>query len=276
MSAVTKDVWAEAGDVRPLNSWKEFEKHVRVAGYPLLKRLDDFPGAVLVAGCQRSGTTMLAKVITESEGMTNFWFGVDPCMDAGLLLSGYLPHEPEGRYCFQTTHVDEKYDEYLEHDGYRMIWCLRNPRSVVYSLVYNWSNWGLNVTFDRCGLDDRTLTGPESLGYKLLGPRVVPKIERGCHIYNIKVRQIFELKQRLAPEQLAIVDYDELVKHKTTLLPAIYDFIGLDYAESYADQILGTSIDKASKLSPSEVSVIDQLCGPVYEQALTLRTLTAE
>ena len=97
MSAAAQDVWGSAGDIRPLNSWKEFEKYVREAGYPLLKRLDDFPGAVLVGGCLRSGTTMLAEVITESAGMTNFWFGVDPNMDAGLLLSGYLPHEPQGR-----------------------------------------------------------------------------------------------------------------------------------------------------------------------------------
>ncbi len=103
MNVQVEDVWAEAEHVRPLNSWKEFEKHVRIAGYPLLARLDDFKDAILVAGCQRSGTTMLAKVITESEGIRNFWFGVDPCMDGGLLLSGYLPHEPVGRYCFQTT-----------------------------------------------------------------------------------------------------------------------------------------------------------------------------
>lgn len=271
-----KDVWAEAGDLRPLNSWKEFEKHVRVAGYPLLARLDEFRDSILVAGCQRSGTTMLAKVITESRGIRNFWFGVDPCMDGGLLLSGYLPHQPEGRYCFQTTHVDEKYEEYLEHSDYRMVWCLRNPRSVVYSLVYNWSTWGLNVTFDRCGLEDRELQGAESMAYRLVGPRAVSRIERGCHIYNVKVQQIFELKNRLPADRLAIVDYDELVRNKHEMLPAIYEFIDLEYDPSYADKILETSIDKASRLSEKEVAVIDRLCEPTYERARELRTLTAE
>jgi hypothetical protein len=276
MNAQVKDVWAEAEHVRPLNSWKEFEKHVRVAGYPLLGRLDEFKDSILVAGCQRSGTTMLAKVITESEGIRNFWFGVDPCMDGGLLLSGYLPHEPEGRYCFQTTHVDEKYEEYLAHSDYRMIWCLRNPRSVVYSLVYNWSSWGLNVTFDRCGLEDRSQSSTEALAYKVLGPRAVSRIERGCHIYNVKVQQIFELKAKLPAERLAIVDYDELVRHKQQMLPAIYEFIDLDYQPAYADKILETSIDKASRLNAKEVAVIDALCQPIYERARDLRTLLSD
>jgi len=41
----------------------------------LLNKLDEFPNAVLVTGCQRSGTSMRARVITLSEGMTYYWFG---------------------------------------------------------------------------------------------------------------------------------------------------------------------------------------------------------
>lgn len=211
---------------------------------------------------------MLGNVITESDGINNFWFGVDPCMDAGLLLSGYVDHDPVGRYCFQTTHVDERYPEYFQNRGdFRMIWCLRNPKSVVYSLMYNWSDWGLNVTFRRCGLADVQMGRVQRLAHKVFGTRVVSRLERACMIYNSKVSQLFILARNLPPERLLVIDYDELVKRKNEMLPKVYEFIELEYKQQYADKILGTSIDKASKLSKREASFIQTECGPVYQEA---------
>ena len=46
-----------------IKRWPQFEKKVRLRGVELLKRLDDFPDSILVTGCQRSGTTMLTKII---------------------------------------------------------------------------------------------------------------------------------------------------------------------------------------------------------------------
>jgi hypothetical protein len=58
-----------------ITTWHQFEQTVRARGCNLLRRLGNFPRSILVAGCQRSGTTMLSRIITQSEGMTNYWFG---------------------------------------------------------------------------------------------------------------------------------------------------------------------------------------------------------
>jgi len=96
-------------------TWKKFAPEVRPGGCNLLARLDEFPNSILVSGCQRSGTTMLLRLITQSEGMVNYWFGRDDELDAALILSGFEPHTPHGRYSFQTTYLNECAHEYYDH-----------------------------------------------------------------------------------------------------------------------------------------------------------------
>jgi len=253
-----------------IKKWPQFENQVRRRDMKLLKRLDDFPDAILVAGCQRSGTTMLAKIIAESEGLYDFKLGAtDACLDAALILAGSVDHQRvDRRYCFQTTHVDECYPEYLEHTGdFRMLWCLRNPLSVVYSLVYNWSNWGLNTTFMRCGVSELETYDLRAPLMRLLGARGVSKLHKACMIYNAKVSQIFELSKRLKCKGLVVVEYDELVNRKHEVLPKLYDFLEVDYRSEYADKILATSLSKANRLSDYESETILRLCEPVYDKA---------
>jgi hypothetical protein len=253
-----------------ITTWKDFTRLVRSRGCHLLRRLDEFPHAVLVAGCQRSGTTILARVITQSAGMVNYWFGDDDELDAALILSGSIAHTPSGRYCFQTTFVDECYREYLEHPGpFQIAWVIRNPHSVVYSLLYNWTPIGLDGTFAKCGAFQ--LTGIKKYLYQWFGMKALPRVERACYLYTAKTRQLFDLFQALGPERLFIVDYDELVTHKETVLPQIYDFIKLDYNPTYCQQIHSKSVDKKSKLSASENAAITRIAEPIYRQAFDLK-----
>ena len=60
-----------------IKTWKQFAHKVRSKGCNLLKRIDEFPDSVLVAGCQRSGTTMLARLITQNEAMVNYYLCPD-------------------------------------------------------------------------------------------------------------------------------------------------------------------------------------------------------
>src|SRR3989304_2398887 len=134
-----------------ISSWAMFDRKVRASGKKLLGELDRLHGAILVAGCQRSGTTALSRLITGSDGMVDFQFGADDELDAALILSGWGPHPPrQGRYCFQTTYLNNSYPEYFEHRDYKLIWVLRNPASVVYSMLYNWKTVALNRLFRHC------------------------------------------------------------------------------------------------------------------------------
>jgi hypothetical protein len=44
------------------NTWPKFARSVRSKQDKLLSRLEEFPDSILIAGCQRSGTTMLARI----------------------------------------------------------------------------------------------------------------------------------------------------------------------------------------------------------------------
>jgi hypothetical protein len=258
--------------ITKIKTWQKFGRLVRSNGCNLLNRLDDFPDSVLITGCQRSGTTMLSRIITNSQGMVNYWFGPDDELDAALILSGVVAHDPKGRYCFQTTYLNECVGEYLEHKSrYKMVWVLRQPFSVVHSMVHNWKNFALNELFEACATD--LLDEKERKRYAKYGVWGVNRLRRAGLSYCGKVSQLFKLHERLPADQLIIVDYDVLVRRKTVLLPELYRFIDLPYRPEYADMIHNKSIAKHSKLSKKAHMLIEKTCLHLYEEAGKLVTL---
>ena len=249
-----------------IKTWKEFARLIRPKGCNLLCHLDRFPDSILITGCQRSGTTMLTRTITQSDGMVNYWFGEDDELDAALILSGNVAHACRGRYCFQTTYLNECYPEYFAHKNYKMIWVLRNPHSVVYSLLYNWRRWTLNELFVACGLD--LLEESYLKRYQRYGLIGVPKIIRACLAYNGKISQLLELKKRLDQKMIFAVEYDQLVNDTQHQLPRIYEFVNLAYQEGYCKTIHKKSTGKKKLLSRKENEIVGRICLPIYETAL--------
>lgn len=247
-------------------TWPRFARLVRGTQEKLLTRLDAFSDSVLVTGCQRSGGTMLSRVITQSEGMVNYWFGKDDELDAALILSGHVSYEAHGRHCFQTTYLNERYPEYLEHPRHQIIWSLRNPHSVVYSMVHNWRRFALNELFLQCGyahMDYR-----DRIRFQRFGILGVAPIRRAAYAYVGKVSQVFYLKDRYPANRLTILEYDQLVRDKSRLLPALYQRIDLPYKEHYAEPISERSLGKKDRLTEAERTVVDDLAAPVFERAL--------
>lgn len=201
--------------------------------------------------------------------MANYWFGKDDELDAALILSGEVETDLPGRFCFQTTYLNECYHEYFEHDGdYRMVWVLRNPFSVVYSLMYNWRRWTLNELFRACGED--LLEGRFIERYRRFGLLGVPRIIRACMAYNGKVSQLFELKSHMERHKLMVVEYDELVNDPHQQLPRIYQHIDLDYQDRYCMQIHKRSTGKKNQLTEKEQDLVLRLCLPIYERAKSI------
>ena len=255
-----------------VHSWKDFARKVRSRGCNLLKRLDQFPNSVLVTGCQRSGTTVLSRIITQSYGMTNYWFGKDDELDTAVILSGVIDHKPNGRYCFQTTYLNECYYEYFEHrNGHKIIWVLRNPFSVVYSMTYNWDRFALNELFCQCGL--QLLKEKEKKIFKTFGALGISRLHKACYAYVGKVSQTFELAEKLDEDSILFVEYDALVNNKRKILPAIYAFISLEYKPEYTKNIFAKSLYKASRLSQRQKKIIDEICSPIFQKARSLISL---
>lgn len=251
-----------------INSWAQFDRKIRFSGRELLGELDHYRNAILVAGCQRSGTTALSRLITRSDGMVKFQYGVDDELDAALLLSGWVPHQPRGRYCFQTTYLNNSYPEYFEHDGYKLIWVLRNPGSVIYSMLYNWKRSALNRLFRHCGAD--LLDDEDKWKYKHFGAISIPRMIRACLSYNAKVSQCFMLSERIGKDRFLVVDYENIINNKDSVLPMIYDFVGLAYKSDYKELIHPGSLNKANKFYGKHRELLDNLCVPIYERACKL------
>jgi hypothetical protein len=215
---------------------------------------------------------MLSRIITQSDGMTNYWFGPDDELDAALILSGHVGHSPEGRYCFQTTYVNSCFREYFEHQGsYKLIWVLRNPYSVVYSLLHNWTLDALIRLFLECGVE--LLRGRDAILYEIFGDQGVSRIRQACYSYVAKTMQVFELKRQLHPEQLMILDYDDLVTRKVTLLPAVYNFLQVEFRQDYLRKISSESVKKAQYLLPKDATVVREMCEDIYQKATSLKVI---
>jgi hypothetical protein len=214
---------------------------------------------------------MLARVITQSEGMVNYWFGSDDELDAALILSGYVPHQPRGRYCFQTTYLNERYAEYFEHKSFRMVWVLRNPHSVVYSMLHNWKDFALNELFKSCAT--HLLEERYRRRFAHFGHWGVPRLLRACYAYNAKASQVRHLRSRLDESRLQVVDYDDLVLNKSRILPRLYEFLDHPYSVEYEKSITVSSLAKSKMASQYEREAVDRLCIPVYNELRSLTTL---
>lgn len=255
-----------------IDTWRQFAARVRARQDRLLVELHRFDDPILVTGCQRSGGTMLSRVITGSAGMTNFWFSKDEELDAAQILSGSVRYQGTGRHCFQTTYLNERWPEYLQQaKPFRMVWSLRNPHSVVYSMVYNWKRFALNELFVHCGLEH--MNGADRYNLQRFGVLGVPPVRRAAYAYVGKVSQLLRLNTAWSDGRLTVLDYDQLVRQKLELLPALYQRLNLAYQPSYADPISERSLGKKEQLSASERDEVDRLCSPVFQQALACRNL---
>lgn len=252
-----------------ITTWSHFWRIYPAPNCNLLNRLNDFPNSILVTGCQRSGTTLLSRIINSSEGITTYWFGPDDELDAALILSGYVEHKPKGRYCFQTTYVNDFYREYLKcKDQHKVIWLLRNPFSVIYSMLNNWNSESLDNLYRN--FRGHISTGKERWISAFFGEVGTSRLRKACWIYNAKISQIFNLVESLNDCSLMIVDYDELISNKNLVIPSIYRFLNLNYQDRYADIIEQRSLEKSKNLSEKEVNTINELCENNYLRARTL------
>jgi hypothetical protein len=257
---------------RPVRSWSSFHDIVKRPDRRLLTRIEDYPDVLLVAGCQRSGTTALSRLVRRAEGFVDHTFGHDDELDGALLLAGYATRELEGRHCFQTTYLNDRYHEYFEHSDFRLIWMLRDPRSVVHSMLYNWKRAALTRLYDACGI--RTLgrtTDTPGLRSAWFGPS---RLLKACASYVGKTAQTFALRERLQ-DRIAIVDYDELVARKYELLPQLCDFAGVAYTPRLAESLHDQSVRNGAHLREKDVEHVERFCSAIYERARALRTIGA-
>jgi hypothetical protein len=265
---------AERSALRRYKTWRRFHNGVRKLGGPLLKTIARYPNAVMVAGCQRSGTTMLTRIIAGATGFRGLALTDDDELDAALALGGQINLPTDFRYCFQTTYLNEQYTNYATlGPGHKLIWVVRNPNSVIYSMVYNWRRFALNELYEACGVQ---LTDSERLRRSHLPWPLGPSnLEKACLSYSGKNQQIHEIHGWLGAKRMLIIDYDQLAASPAHWLPGIFRFIGEPYDPAYAENVRQDSIRKAKRLSDAAKALIERHTQATYRQCLAL-TQTSE
>ena len=250
-------------------TWQRFHRGIRKPGLPLLKNLPSYERCVLVAGCQRSGTTMLTRLIASAPGFARLRLTQDDELDAALALAGYVDLPRDRRYCFQTTYLNECF---LDYRGLgpqqRLIWVLRNPYSVVHSMLHNWGRFALNELYDGCGVP--SANSERLRRSKLVWPFGPSRVEKACLAYRGKVAQILSIRHLLRPEQLLTIDYDLLSAAPDEWLPRIFEFASATYHPSYARQVRRDPARKADALSSRMRRQVEQLAWPTYSECIVL------
>jgi hypothetical protein len=253
--------------LREYRSWKRFHLGPRSIAKPLFSQLSRYPNCVLVAGCQRSGTTMLSRVIAGSRGFQRFRLTHDDELDAALILAGYVDVPSDRRYCFQTTYLNERYAEYASmRPDQKLIWVLRNPHSVVRSMLDNWKRFALNELYEGCGIS--RADSERRRRAKWPWPVGPSPLEKACLSYAAKTAQVLSIRERLRVDQLLIVDYDATVRSATHWLTRIFTFVGEPFDMLYASSVHADSVNKAAAMSNRMRQMIDEICIPTYRQCL--------
>ncbi len=251
-----------------IHTWKQFGRIVRPKGN-LLAQTGDFTDPVFISGCQRSGGTMLAKVITGHETMADFSWSKDAELDAAIILSGQRQLDIVGRCCLQTTYLNEQYFEFAElTNPFKLIWLIRNPDSVVCSMLYNWKRFALNELFLSCGREQ--LNKQQEMKLNRWGVWSIKPIERACLSYVGKVRQLEFLTKSLTEDQLLVIEYESLVQNSEPTLKTICDFLGLPWSAKFGSVINQKSLAKAERISDQERTTIAQLCATAYARSREL------
>jgi hypothetical protein len=242
---------------RGITSWADF--YAALADRPLLGKLDDFPDALLIAGCDGSATTAVTHMFQRLPCFTDSSWSHDDELDGALLLAGERPCPGGGRHCFQTTYMRERYREYFRHERFKLVWIIREPRAAVHSLLANRTR----------RLPPRTAVG---LSGKSIAGQGASRLEKACATYVASIRQTLELKERLG-ERVAVVDYDELAAHRNRLLPALCRFASVPFDTPLLHHLHGKSVRKGVR--PSwEAAIIEQLALPAYRRARSVATLS--
>jgi len=212
---------------------------------------------------------MLARAITDHPEVQSFSWSKDAELDAALLLSGNQPAPitltASDRCCFQTTYLNEQGIEYLDHrNQFHLIWLIRNPYSVVYSMLYNWKRFALNEVFLGCGLSLMPVDRQNQ--FKRFGLLTVKPIDRACYAWLGKATQCSMLLNELPVSTMTTIGYEDLVQNKAALLTKLFDFAELSRLQNTDSDISSRSMKKSAGLSKKERSRVTDLCELTYAE----------
>jgi len=251
-----------------IRSWRQFEG-IRQSGKPLLHKLPTLHKPILVAGCQRSGTTAVTRILRSGGDFGKLDATRDDELDAALILAGELPIPGGERLVLQTTYLNNHYREYFEHNNFQLIWLIRNPHAVINSMLNNWSRGALRRLFHACGT--RQLSDKQLARYTRMGHWGFSRLEMACFSYLEKAHQAGEIRRTLDDNTVRFLNYDRFVKEPETTIQSLCNFAEISYSKQVSHPLGQGRKSKASnRLSEDQKCTISKICNHSWQKTLEL------
>lgn len=229
---------------------------------------------MLVAGCQRSGTTLLSEMIQRLPSVRTSNITTSRELDAALILSGVVSAEG-GRWCFQTTYLNENWPEYRTmRSDQKLIWMIRRPESVVWSMTRHWDRSALEHLYHACDPVVREQCAAVRSRIPFWNRRVPSTSWMAVVSYVDKMRQLSVIRGSLT-DRLLVVDYDDLVTDPQAVMRAVCGFIGSPYDERSIETVHTESMNRAESLTNRERTLVRMIADPPY-RAARRRVLNAD
>ena len=251
-----------------IKSWHQFER-IRHGTKPLLQVLPTLNKPILVAGCQRSGTTAVTRILRSGGDFGELSVTPDDELDAALILAGELPPPRGHRLVLQTTYLNNHYREYFDHKNFNLIWLIRNPREVINSMLNNWSSGALRRLFHACG--SRQLNKKQLARYARIGHWGFSKLEMACYSYLEKSHQALEISRALANHQVTFLDYNRFVAEPHETVRFLCAYSGITYSPQIANTLQRDVRKRATnQLSKTQERTVQEICDDAWHQTLKL------
>ena len=241
-------------------------------------RLNNSKVPVFIVGCQRSGTTMLDRVLTRSpqiktygEGRGAFSPGVRllPIGNLHYLIYRSLSPIVEFKPLNDTQHIDY----FLKiHPNSKAIWMYRNYFDVINSMV---RKWGRAQNKHVHQIATGRYSGP---GARAMGERISPanrelaakleaqdlsEHEASAFIWYLRNSIYFDRQLDRLPNVL-LCKYEDMVTEPKWQFQRVFEFIDGDFSADYVADVRSSSISKHKP--PTLRTNLKSLCDSLMEK----------
>lgn len=244
--------------------------------------------AVFILGCQRSGTTMLEKVLGSAEGVSLYGEGNRKAMKTqqgyrlrdDSVLRNLIRRDRNPFIVFKPLNDSQHVDRLLGlHEHVRVIWIYRHYHDTINSMIRKWGDsqkrtvtW-LRDNVQKAGAAEWDGKNQQSFyaerltdeGLSVLRELVTPEMtaeDAAGIMWYLRNRIYFDRNLQERSNAL-LIRYEELATSPMEQLGRIFEFVGLQGHEECAREIKASSVgrEKPPALAPAIRDLCDGMLG---------------
>jgi hypothetical protein len=234
---------------------------------------------VFIVGCQRSGTTMLTKLLTACPQMRVYGEHHKEAFTEGVrirpeaVIRSLIHDSPEPIVVFKPLNDTQYADNLLNiQPNTKAIWMYRHFHDVVNLLVEKWGDAQVEAVRQ---IADGTYSGPgsEALGERVsqedlaltrrLNERGLTPVDAAAFIWYLRNIIYYDLNLDTEPAVL-LSKYEDTVTDPERYVRRLFDFIGGAFSSRYVAEVSPASINKCAP--PTLDAEITRLCSELLDR----------